>query len=367
MSKARYVMIGGFLGAGKSTSILQIAKQLSTRYKVGLITNDQGASLVDTATFTAGGFAVEEISGGCFCCRFTSLMEAAQKLQKETTPDIFIAEPVGSCTDLIATVSYPLRRIYGNEFSIAPLSVVVDPIRAMRILDLQPGKKFSPKVSYIYLKQLEEADIIVINKTDLLEEQQLISLQKTLEERFPNAEIISVSARHSHGVEQWIEEMMKRELGTATPMEIDYKIYAEGEALLGWLNCSVKLKSDYHFDGNDFLQKISQNIKENLPQTEIAHLKMTLLPDGGNGQIGVVNLVRNDGVPEVSQTLLDYLKSGDLTVNLRAEGDAQLLYDTVQKVLSEYQQQENIEVIFEHKEFFQPSEPVPTYRDKQAN
>lgn len=367
MDKARYIMIGGFLGAGKSTSILQIAKQLSSRYKVGLITNDQGASLVDTTTFQASGFAVEEISGGCFCCRFNSLMEAAQKLQQGNAPDIFIAEPVGSCTDLIATVSYPLRRIYGNQFTISPLSVVVDPIRALRILDLQPGKKFSPKVSYIYLKQLEEADIIVINKKDLLEEKQLQSLEAALKERFPRAEIAKVSARHNHGMEPWIETVMERELGTATPMEIDYKIYAEGEALLGWLNCSVGLKSDYHFDGNNFLEKISQNIKRELSQTEIAHLKMTLLPHNGDGQIAVVNLVRNDGVPEVAQTLLEYLKSGDLTINLRAECDAQLLYNVVQKVLQQYQEQENIEVTFDHKEFFQPGEPVPTYRDQQAS
>src|SRR5690242_20016016 len=120
---ARYIMIGGFLGAGKTTAVARLAQHLRAGgARVGLITNDQGSQLVDTAMLSSHGFPVEEISGGCFCCRFNSLMDAARKLTTATRPDIFVAEPVGSCTDLVATVSYPLRRIYGDAFTVAPLS-----------------------------------------------------------------------------------------------------------------------------------------------------------------------------------------------------------------------------------------------------
>src|SRR5215472_9910320 len=99
MSKARYIMIGGFLGAGKTTAVAQLAQRLSAKgQRVGLITNDQGNGLVDTAVLRARGFATEEIPGGCFCCRFNSLLEAARKLTAAARPDVFIAEPVGSCT-----------------------------------------------------------------------------------------------------------------------------------------------------------------------------------------------------------------------------------------------------------------------------
>src|SRR5215216_6296840 len=125
MNKARYIMIGGFLGAGKTTAVAALAQRLTARgLRVGLITNDQGNDLVDTAMLRSRGFATEEIAGGCFCCRFNSLVEAADRLNAATRPDGFIAEPVGSCTDLVATVTYPLRRIYGNAFSIAPLTVL---------------------------------------------------------------------------------------------------------------------------------------------------------------------------------------------------------------------------------------------------
>src|SRR3712207_2932334 len=206
--KPRYIMIGGFLGAGKTTAVLKLAEHLTAQGKtVGLITNDQSVNLVDTAMLSSHGFAVEEITGGCFCCKFNSLVEASEKLSAELTPEVFIAEPVGSCTDLKATVDYPLRRIYGDDYSVAPLSVLVDPVRAMRILGLETGKSFSPKVTYIYGKQLEEADLIVVNKIDLLDETRLANLIEALQARFPRAEVIAISAREGTGIEAWLERI----------------------------------------------------------------------------------------------------------------------------------------------------------------
>ena len=76
---ARYIMVGGFLGAGKTTTLIRLAEKLQAEgKKVGLITNDQAADLVDTALVKSGNFPVEEIAGGCFCCRFNSLKEAVK-------------------------------------------------------------------------------------------------------------------------------------------------------------------------------------------------------------------------------------------------------------------------------------------------
>src|SRR5260370_4965413 len=90
--KARYIMIGGFLGAGKTTSVVRLAQRLREQgRRGGLITNDQGNRLVDTAILAARGFAREEISGGRFCCRFNSPSETAKKLCAEHRPQGFIA------------------------------------------------------------------------------------------------------------------------------------------------------------------------------------------------------------------------------------------------------------------------------------
>ena len=118
MGRARYIMVGGFLGAGKTTAMLRLGEHLAAQgVRVGLVTNDQSSGLADTTLLSASGFPVEEITGGCFCCRFNSLTEAAERLTSRVMPDVFLAEPVGSCTDLKATVSYPLRRMYGDDFS----------------------------------------------------------------------------------------------------------------------------------------------------------------------------------------------------------------------------------------------------------
>jgi G3E family GTPase len=83
-------MIGGFLGAGKTTAVAALAQRLVQQgLRIGLITNDQGSELVDTAMLRARGFATEEISGGCVGCRFNSLVDAAQKLDDATRPDAF--------------------------------------------------------------------------------------------------------------------------------------------------------------------------------------------------------------------------------------------------------------------------------------
>jgi G3E family GTPase len=362
MAKARYMMIGGFLGAGKTTAILQLAQRLHEQgTRVGLITNDQSIGLVDTALLNSQGLSVEEITGGCFCCRFQSLMDAAGKLTQAAAPDVFIAEPVGSCTDLRAAVSYPLRRIYGNEYEIAPLSVLLDPIRAGRILGLQPGKAFSEKVLYVYDKQLEEADIIVINKIDLLDSEQLETLRSTLAARYPNAQIVAMSARTGEGAPEWHDTMLAGDMDLREAPDVDYELYAEGEALLGWLNVSAQVQSASWFDGNALLRWIADDIQGRLSQDggEIAHLKMTLSPDEGN-DLAVLNLVRGDGRPESIHRLQDDLDSGELLINLRAEADPDLLRAAVLKTIEGLAPAIRADIA--HTESFRPAKPEPTYR-----
>jgi hypothetical protein len=74
----RCLMIGGFLGAGKTTAVSKLAAWLGDRgTRVGLIVNDQGLHLVDREVLADRGFPVEEIPGGCFCCRFDALIAEA--------------------------------------------------------------------------------------------------------------------------------------------------------------------------------------------------------------------------------------------------------------------------------------------------
>ena len=365
--RAKYIMVGGFLGAGKTTAILSAARRLRDRgLRVGLITNDQSYGLVDTAMLSSQGFDVQEITGGCFCCKFNSLVEASDRLSAGAEPDVFIAEPVGSCTDLKATVDYPLRRIYGDDYQVAPLSVLVDPVRAMRILGLEPGRNFSPKVVYIYRKQLEEAEVIVVNKADLLPPDRLDALRAALAREFPDAHVHTMSARTGEGVDAWVERVTSESPRLTGAMDVDYDTYAEGEALLGWLNATASLTSaGAGFDGNALLLDLARSIQDSLREqgVEVAHLKMTLTPDEDGGDIAVANVVRGDGRPDMSHTLRDPLESGQLIVNLRAEGDPDLLRRLVTEALASLATHgAAVTASPEHVESFRPGRPTPTHR-----
>ena len=360
-------MIGGFLGAGKTTAILRLAEYLDRKgRRVGLITNDQSVGLVDTTMVATRGFPVEEITGGCFCCRFTSLTDAADRLTRDARPDVFLAEPVGSCTDLRASVSYPLQRMYGDAFVVAPLSVLVDPIRALRVLGVEPGASFSGKVHYLYHKQLEEAAILVINKCDVVEPARIVMLRSALEREFPHARIFEVSARSGQGLDEWFEAIVPAiecdGQRADADMEIDYAIYGEGEALLGWLNATVRLDGG-PFDGNAWLRDMAARLQVRLDERgiEIAHLKVTLSP-GDKGGLAVLNQVRNEHRAELSHELIGLLSGADLLVNLRAEGDPDHLLAATRGALDDATSAAGIRHHVRHVEHFRPGQPTPTYR-----
>jgi G3E family GTPase len=364
--KPKYVMIGGFLGAGKTTAVGKLAAWLCARgLRAGLITNDQGRNLVDTTMLRAQGFATGEIPGGCFCCRFNSLVDAAHKLRQEARPDVFIAEPVGSCTDLVATVTYPLRKLHRSDFAVAPVSVLVDPVRAERVFGMGQGGGFSEKVNYIYLKQLEEADLIVIAKCDLLDPARLERLRRAMAAQFPRKEILAVSSRTGMNLQAWFRRLTTESQSAKTAMKVDYEIYAQGEALLGWLNCTVDLKAKKPFAANVLLTHLASGIQRRLrdQKAEIAHLKMTLKRGGDSRAVAAVNLVRNDSAPELSLGLRKGVTEAQLTINLRAEAAPHLLGAAIREALmASATAFPSLSVTLDHLEHFRPGKPTPTHR-----
>lgn len=364
-SPARYVMLGGFLGAGKTTSLIYLAKHLQDAGKrVGIITNDQAASLVDTAVVQSQAVPVQEIAGGCFCCRFPSLQAAADVLEAEARPEVFLGEPVGSCTDLVATVSYPLRRLYGGRFVIAPLSVLLDAKRALRMLDLQNGKRFSEKVRYIYLKQIEEAHALVINKIDLITPDERQALDNYLRKTYPQKRLFYCSALSGTGMCDWIDWVLSHEIGDGRQMHVDYQTYAEGEAALAWCNSAVQLTSEQEFDGNAYLAALMEALRTALIAHggEIAHLKTTLSPEDGSGEIASANVVDNETQTALRQQLLDPLQSGSLTINIRAESEPDILQHIIPEALANLQRTHAVAFQLDDVEAFRPAPPVPVHR-----
>jgi hypothetical protein len=249
--------------------------------------------------------------------------------------------------------------MYGDDYRVGPLSVLVDPLRALRVLGLTPGKTFSPKVLYVYSKQLEEADILVINKCDLLGSGETSRLEDALRQRYPQAQLFRVSAREGTGLDHWFAALAVEPGSRAAP-QVDYDAYAEGEALLGWLNSTIRLSAAEPFDGNLFLLGLTRGIRSRLAgeSIEIAHLKTTLTPDDEAGGLGVLNLVSTAGEPDLSHRLEHELSGGELILNLRAEGPP----DVLRKAVDDAVAASGVLAQVQHLEHFRPARPIPTHR-----
>jgi G3E family GTPase len=272
----KLIFVGGFLGAGKTTLIYEVTQILSRRgLNVGLITNDQAPDLADTSLLGHINFNVTEVSGSCFCCDFKGLRKAVERIEKNQKMDIIIAEPVGSCTDLSATLINPIKDILKAQVTVSPLTVLADPKRLEAILAGDEKSDLHPSAVYIIKKQLEESDIIAVSKTDLYSTEEIKSLTSRLKKNFPECEIREISARSGYGIEEWINTVLKSEDAGRHIPEIDYDKYAEGEAVLGWLNCSASLSGE-EVDWDMFTRTFMQDLAERFDEknSPVGHVKM---------------------------------------------------------------------------------------------
>ncbi|MCG8653842.1 MAG: cobalamin biosynthesis protein P47K, partial [Pirellulales bacterium] len=327
--KVRFVLIGGFLGAGKTTLIGELARRYVRQGKrVGIITNDQADNLVDTQNLRSQGFEVGEVAGACFCCSFNELVATADSLGADEAPDVLLAEPVGSCTDLVATVILPLQQLLGERFELAPFGVLLKPAHGRKILADSPAARsgFSPQAEYIFRKQLEEADYLMIGRRDQLSDAEIQQLRADLAKVAGSVPLIAVSPKSGLGVDEVVQQIEQPPAGPRRLLEIDYDTYADGEAELGWVNLTAVINSDVPVDldrlAAEVVQRISHEIAANTGG-QIAHLKASVLAAGAQA---VANVVSNDSGVDVGLSA-DRSVAGSLEmiVNARVAIDPEIL------------------------------------------
>jgi G3E family GTPase len=363
MKRTRFLMIGGFLGAGKTTTLARLARHFIERgMRVALVTNDQAYGLVDTESLRAQGFEVGEVTGACFCCKFNDLVGTVRSLGQQHQPDIILAEPVGSCTDLAATVVEPLRQFYGDRFEVGRLGVLLKPEHGRKILGGEAEVGFSPKAAYIFLKQLEEADLIAVNKVDKLGPSNRADLLDAVRRQFPNKPVVPFSARTGEGFELFLEELLA-ERSVPVSMEVDYDIYAAGEAELGWLNCLVELSaaSPRTFSLDELLVGLVERLRDALQRegAEPAHLKVL---GEAPAATAIANLVSSGVEVELSVASGAHCQAARLVVNARVAIAPETLAEIVEREAAEHAAAGNLTCRIDQMQRFRPGRPVPTHR-----
>jgi Ni2+-binding GTPase involved in maturation of urease and hydrogenase len=358
MNKVRFVMVGGFLGAGKTTTLARLARHYQGQgLKVGLVTNDQAQDLVDTNSLRSQGFSVQEVPGACFCCKFDELMEKVQSLQEGEHPDVILTEPVGSCTDLVATVVQPLKDLYGDRFRVAPYAVIFKPSHGLRILRNEADAGFSPKAAYIFRKQLEEADAILLNRMDELTPAEAEELAGLVAEQYPGTPVLRVSAKTGQGFDA-VTELLAQDGGFGRKiLDIDYDVYAEGEAEMGWLNSSVHVTAAAPFALDDLLLDVVKRLSG--LAGEVAHLKVIGL---GEASFGVANLVASGVAPELSLASRSQVREVDVIVNARVAMDPTELERAVAAAVKAACAARQATPEFRKAQSLRPGRPTPTHR-----
>jgi Ni2+-binding GTPase involved in maturation of urease and hydrogenase len=343
-SRPTLVFVGGFLGAGKTTLIFAAAHELERRgLRAAVILNDQGQSLVDTQLAQSRGLAAGEVTGGCFCCRFSALMKVADALEVHN-PDVILAEPVGSCTDISATTLQPIRSMF-PVYQLAPFTILVDPARARQLL----GPDAESDLAYLFRKQLEEADLVCFTKSDLY----------PVAPELPDTSSRQVSATTGQGVAGWLDELLSGKLTAGgRVLEIDYQRYARAEASLAWLNLEATLDLEIPRSPAMLLGPFLDRLDQSLTGASIAIVHLKVTDDSSEGFLKAA-LCMNGEEPAVEGALdASPANRHHLLVNLRAAGPPERVRNVVESELRRLGGDlSNLSVAC-----FQPAAPRPEHR-----
>jgi len=329
--KTRFLVLGGYLGAGKTTLAVNLARELRERNdrSVAIITNDQGDVLVDTEFTKDAGFDVREILGGCFCSNFDEFVTSARTLVSAGRPDVIIAEPIGTSTNLMGSVVAPLRSMYPDEFDVAPFTVVIDCIRASDILSGQKERNVE-SVDLIPAHQIKEAEVVILSKADLVRQDAVAGIKEQLRQILPDAEIIETSSSDLRNLGSIIDMILSERTSTKIAEKDDNKGFAFEKAKLGWYSGTFDITPDGKVDMYSMSSDIMKGVAKEYGPKAIVHVKVIISSPEASAKMSLVQeSIQVDGIHGSR-----FISSpGKLVLNARVISPPKRLEETMRSVI----------------------------------
>jgi hypothetical protein len=260
---------------------------------------------------------------------------------------VIFAEPVGSCTDIAATVFGPLRQDF-EAYRLAPFTVLVDPARAATLV----GEDVDPDLAFLFQKQIEEADVVCMTKADLVS-------AASAAPGLVGQNTRSLSAKTGQGVEEWLDEILFQDCDAGrTTLDIDYARYAQAEASLAWLNLSFTLEPAAAIAPALAVGPFLDGLDQALTAAGLAIVHLKILDTCPTGWLKVA-VCANGEEPRVEGDL-DASAAGrhELLLNLRAKGEP----ERVRQVVEEQLQEVTGKVLDMRLDCFSPAAPRPERR-----
>jgi G3E family GTPase len=184
--------IAGFLGSGKTTMLLEVARAMVARgERLAIIENEIGEVGIDGGYVREQGLPVQELFGGCICCTLqVGLVETLRAVETRYEPDWVIIEPTGLAAP---------RDILGLVADNCPH---VDAIRVLTLVDAPRWPMLIEIVEPLVTAQLQAADVVAVNKIDEVDERELEAVTDSVGALAGKATVLPVSATAGTGMKR---------------------------------------------------------------------------------------------------------------------------------------------------------------------
>ena len=192
----KMIIMGGFLGAGKTSLVLQMARYLvgdnpDHPAKVVILENEIGEVSIDDKVLQKGGFEVETMFSGCVCCTMAGeLVSNVYQVMEKLNPDWIIMEATG--------VAYPLRIKENLEHSIR-----MESCQIFCVADAKRWIRLRKVMAAFMRDQLDQADVVFINKIDAVDDEMLKEVDESVKAFNGDARCFHVSAASTIDQSVW--------------------------------------------------------------------------------------------------------------------------------------------------------------------
>ena len=202
MDKIRFMVVSGFLGAGKTTTMIALAEYMDRNIgKTAIIANDLGANLVDTSLTQTSGCTVAEIGNDCICYQMDNTVDQIRRLRDKEGATFVMSDIPGCGVGALDHVYHTLHDDNADEFTLSPFMVMPE----------HADINLPEELVYLLKLQLEEADLIVLNKIDLLDEPTIERYMGFLHEACPDIPAMKISAKDKTGIPELAEYLTTHE------------------------------------------------------------------------------------------------------------------------------------------------------------
>lgn len=355
----RMLVLGGYLGAGKTTLAVNLAKTLKERRdkSVSIIMNDQGDVLVDTEYSKESGFDTRDIMGGCFCTNFDKFVSSARTLVTTGQPDVIIAEPIGTSTNIMSSVVAPMRSLHPDEFSIAPFTVVVDCVRALDILSVKEQRDIDT-VDIIPAHQIREAEVIILTKADLVGKDTIEKIKAAIDGILPGIRMIETSSADLRNIDRIIDIILSDELSTKAPTGEKNQGFAFEKAKLGWYSGTFDITPSDDVDMYSLETELMKGIAKEYGAKSIVHVKVLIeSPEAAAKMSLVQETMQVDGIFGSR-----YIKSpGKLVLNARVVSPPKRLEETMRKLVDDIPNRYPMTLVKTGEKCFTPKPESPSH------